>query len=162
VEDLLHAIIAVVKKFLEFAHAGTRFVYGPLAQPDVLGQKFPNNAVIFAFYILPPIIFFSSFFSVLYYLGALQYVVRQVSRAMMYLLGTSGAETLSVSASVVLGQTEAPLMVKPYIPRMTQSELLTLMVGGMAHISGALMATYMDMGADPVAILATSVMAAPC
>ena len=81
---------------------------------------------------------------------------------MMYLMRTSGAETLSVAANVFMGQTEAPLIVKPYVPRMTQSELLTLMVGGMAHISGGVMAVYIGLGADPVAILTTSVMAAPC
>ena len=80
---------------------------------------------------------------------------------MTYLLGTSGAETLSVSANVFMGQTEAPLIIKPYVAGMTRSELLTMMVGGMAHISGGLMAVYIGMGADKVAILATSVMAAP-
>ena len=75
---------------------------------------------------------------------------------------TSGAETLSVAANVFMGQTEAPLIVKPYVPRMTRSELLTMMVGGMAHISGGVMAVYIGLGADPVAILTTSVMAAPC
>ena len=85
-----------------------------------------------------------------------------MARAMMYLMRTSGAETLSVAANVFMGQTEAPLIVKPYVPRMTQSELLTMMVGGMAHISGGVMAVYIGLGADPVAILTTSVMAAPC
>src|SRR5207249_7307062 len=111
---------------------------------------------------LPKIIFISSVFSVLYYFGILQFIVAIFARIMMYLMGTSGAETLSVTANVVMGQTEAPLIVRPYIPRMTQSELLALMVGGMAHISGGIMAVYIGLGADPVAILATSVMASPC
>jgi CNT family concentrative nucleoside transporter len=81
---------------------------------------------------------------------------------MMYLLQTSGAETLSVTANIFMGQTEAPLIIKPYVSRMTQSELLTMMVGGMAHVSGGIMAVYIGLGADPVAILATSVMASPC
>jgi CNT family concentrative nucleoside transporter len=98
---------------------------------------------------------------VLYYFGILQFIVRLMAKAMTYLMGTSGAETLSVSANVFMGQTEAPLIIKPYVPRMTRSELLTMMVGGMAHISGALMAVYIGMGANAVAILATSVMAAP-
>jgi CNT family concentrative nucleoside transporter len=85
-----------------------------------------------------------------------------MARAMMYVLGTSGAETLSAAANVFMGQTEAPLIVKPYVPRMTQSELLALMVGGMATISGGVMAVYIGIGADPIAILTTSVMAAPC
>jgi CNT family concentrative nucleoside transporter len=116
---------------------------------------------IFAFSALPTVIFISSVFTVLYHFGILQFVVRLFARAMVYILGTSGAETLSVTANVFIGQTEAPLIVKPYIPRMTPSELLTLMVGGMAHISGGVMAIYIGLGADPVAILATSVMAAP-
>src|SRR6202007_1396029 len=101
------------------------------------------------------------FFSVLYYLGVLQFFVKIMARAMTYVMGTSGAETLSVSANVFVGQTEAPLIVRPYVAGMTRSALLTMMVGGMAHISGGLMAVYIGMGADPVAILATSVMAAP-
>ena len=116
---------------------------------------------MFAFIVLPTVVFVSSFFSVLYHLGVLQMVVRGFARAMRWVMGTSGAETLSVTANVFLGQTEAPLIVKPFIPRMTRSELLALMIGGMAHISGGLMAVYIGMGADAVAILATSVMAAP-
>src|SRR5947209_20483112 len=112
--------------------------------------------------VLPPIIFISSFFTVLYYFGVLQLVVRVMAKVMMYLLGTSGAETLSVSASVFMGQTEAPLIVKPFVPRMTRSELLALMISGMAHVSGGIMAVYIGYGAEPVAILTTVVMACPC
>ena len=89
-------------------------------------------------------------------------LVRLMARVMMYLMGTSGAETLSVSANVFMGQTEAPLIVKPFVPKMTRSELLALMASGMAHISGGMMAVYISYGADPVAILATCVMACPC
>jgi CNT family concentrative nucleoside transporter len=85
-----------------------------------------------------------------------------MARVMMYLMGTSGAETLSVAANVFMGQTEAPLIVKPFVPRMTRSELLALMGSGMAHISGGMMAVYISYGADPVAILTTCVMACPC
>src|SRR4051812_1683160 len=85
-----------------------------------------------------------------------------MARVMMYLLGTSGAETLSVAANVFMGQTEAPLIVKPFVPRMTRSELLALMASGMAHISGGMIAVYISYGADPVAILTTCVMACPC
>jgi len=120
------------------------------------------NGFVFAFTALPTIIFISSFFTVLYYYGILQRIVALMARAMMYLMRTSGAETLSVAANVFMGQTEAPLIVKPYVPRMTRSELLTMMIGGMAHISGGVMAVYIGLGADPVAILTTSVMAAPC
>jgi concentrative nucleoside transporter, CNT family len=99
---------------------------------------------------------------VLYYLGVLQFIVRILAGVMKALMGTSGAETLSVAANVFMGQTEAPLIVKPYVPRMTQSELLALMASGMAHISGGMMAVYISYGADPVAILCTCVMACPC
>lgn len=155
-QEFFQGAADVVVKFLSFTDRGSEFVFGKLANPP------PNDIAFFAFNVLPKIIFISSFFSVLYYFGILQRVVAVFARVMMYLMGTSGAETLSVTANVVMGQTEAPLIVKPYIPRMTQSELLALMVGGMAHISGSLMAAYMDLGGDPVAILATSVMASPC
>jgi CNT family concentrative nucleoside transporter len=143
-----------VTTFLGFTDEGSRFVFGVLATEQGGAQ--------FAFLVLPKIIFISAVFSVLYYFGILQFVVAIFARIMMYLMGTSGAETLSVTANVVMGQTEAPLIVRPYIPRMTQSELLALMVGGMAHISGSLVAAFIKMGADPVALLATSVMASPC
>jgi CNT family concentrative nucleoside transporter len=152
----------VFRHLLRFTEAGSKFVFGQLADPETMNKVFPGGYVPFALGALPTIIFIASFFSVLYYFGVLQWVVRVLARAMMYLMRTSGAETLSVSANVFMGQTEAPLIVRPYIAGMTQSEMLTMMVGGMAHISGGLMAVYMNMGADPVGILATSVMAAPC
>jgi CNT family concentrative nucleoside transporter len=117
---------------------------------------------VFAFVALPTIIFISSVFTVLYYFGVLQFVVKLMARVMMRAMRTSGAETLSATANVFMGQTEAPIIVKPFVPRMTQSELLAMMVGGMATISGGVMAVYIALGADPVAILTTSVMAAPC
>src|SRR6185369_7390041 len=116
----------------------------------------------FAFVALPPILFVSAFFTVLYHFGILQWCVRLMARVMIHLMGTSGAETLSVSANVFMGQTEAPLIVKPYVPTMTNSELFTLMASGMAHISGGMMVVYINYGADPVAVLTTSVMACPC
>ncbi len=159
---LFSRMAEVVKRFLEFTNAGSQFVFGPLADPVALGKYFPNGGIVFAFVALPTIIFVSSFFTVLYYFGILQFIVRITARAMMYLLRTSGAETLSAVANVFMGQTEAPIIVKPYVPTMTQSELLALMVGGLATISGGVMAVYISLGADPVAILTTSVMAAPC
>jgi CNT family concentrative nucleoside transporter len=161
--DVFTAIAQGVSRFLRFTEAGSQFVFGPLASADVLGKAFgPANGFIFAFSALPTIIFISSFFTVLYYFGILQFIVRMMARAMMGLMGTSGAETLSAAANVFMGQTEAPIIVKPFVPRMTQSELLAMMVGGMATISGGVMAVYIALGADPVAILTTSVMAAPC
>jgi CNT family concentrative nucleoside transporter len=158
---IFSAIGNAVKRFLDFTNAGSTFVFGSLADQAAMGKVFAVGFV-FAFTALPTIIFVASFFTVLYYFGVLQFVVRLFARAMMYLMRTSGAETLSSVANVFMGQTEAPIIVKPYVPMMTQSELLALMVGGMATISGGVMAVYISLGADPVAILTTSVMAAPC
>jgi CNT family concentrative nucleoside transporter len=160
--QLFSTIGQAVGKFLQFSDAGAQFVFGVLADREAMEKYWPNRGVVFAFRALPPIIFVSSFFTVLYYFGVLQWIVRLMARAMIYLMRTSGAESLSAAANVFMGQTEAPLIVKPYVARMTQSELLALMVGGMATISGGIMAVYIEMGADKVAILATSVMAAPC
>jgi CNT family concentrative nucleoside transporter len=161
--EFFAAIARGVGRFLEFTNAGSAFVFGVLANQAKMGEIFgPENGFIFAFTALPTIIFISSFFTVLYYFGVLQFVVRVMARAMMFLMRTSGAETLSAVANVFMGQTEAPIIVKPFVPAMTQSELLAMMVGGMATISGGVMAVYIALGADPIAILTTSVMAAPC
>jgi CNT family concentrative nucleoside transporter len=159
--DAFSWVAGVVKQFLEFTNAGSQFVFGPLADPAAMAQAGFPNGFVFAFVGLPTIIFVSAFFTVLYYFGVLQFIVRLMARAMMVLMRTSGAETLSAAANVFMGQTEAPLIVKPYVPKMTQSELLAVMVGGLATISGGVMAVYISLGADPVAILTTSVMAAP-
>jgi CNT family concentrative nucleoside transporter len=158
---IFSAVAAAVGRFLQFSNVGAEFVFGGLANAAVMSKVFPGGFV-FAFTALPTIIFISSFFTVLYYFGILQFIVRLMARAMMFLMRTSGAETLSAAANVFMGQTEAPIIVKPYVPLMTQSELLAMMVGGMATISGGVMAVYIAIGADPIAILTTSVMAAPC
>ncbi len=153
----------MVKRFLDFTNAGSQFVFGVLADPAAMDGAFgAGRGFVFAFTALPTIIFVSSFFTVLYYFGILQFIVRIFARMMQFAMRTSGAETLSAAANVFMGQTEAPIIVKPYVPGMTQSELLAMMVGGMATISGGVMAVYIALGADPVAILTTSVMAAPC
>jgi len=163
VYDFFSTIAEGVKRFLEFTDAGSLFVFGVLANQPKLGEVVgPEHGFIFAVKALPTIVFISSFFTVLYYFGILQWIVRLMAKAMMFLMRTSGAETLSAAANVFMGQTEAPIIVKPFVPRMTQSELLAMMVGGMATISGGVMAVYISLGADPVAILTTSVMAAPC
>ena len=159
--EIFSAIAGVVRQFLEFSNAGAGFVFGVLADGEAMSKVFPSGFV-FAFTALPTIIFVSSFFTILYYFGVLQFIVKIMAKSMMHLLKTSGAETLSAAANVFMGQTEAPLIVKPYVGRMTQSELLALMVGGLATVSGGVMAVYISLGADPVAILTTSVMAAPC
>ncbi len=155
---------AAAKQFLAFSFEGAKFVFGPLVDIPKIEEAMHldrGGGVVFAFVVLPAVVFVSSFFTVLYFLGILQWVVKIFAKVMRLIMGTSGAETLSVTANVVMGQTEAPLIVKPFIAGMTRSELLALMIGGMAHISGALMAVYIGMGADAVAIIATSVMAAP-
>ncbi len=156
VRAAFEAVGAGIKHLVLASDKGAEFVFGSLSKVD------GPSGFVFAFKALPPILFVSSFFSVLYYFGVLQFLVRLMARAMMYLMGTSGAETLSVSANVFMGQTEAPLIVKPFVPRMTRSELLALMGSGMAHISGGMMAVYISYGADPVSILCTCVMACPC
>lgn len=156
VRSVFEVVGTGIKHLVTASDKGAEFVFGSLSKVD------GPSGFVFAFKALPPIIFVSSFFSVLYYLGVLQFIVKLMARAMMYLMGTSGAETLSVSANVFMGQTEAPLIVKPFVPRMTKSELLALMASGMAHISGGMMAVYISYGADPVAILCTCVMACPC
>lgn len=159
-----------VKLFIGFSDEGAKFVFGNLydARPPEFGgtwsRLFPDGSYMFqfAFVALPPILFVSAFFTVLYHFGILQWCVRLMAKVMVHLLGTSGAETLSVSANVFMGQTEAPLIVKPYVPTMTNSELFVLMASGMAHISGGMMVVYINYGADPVAVLTTCVMACPC
>jgi concentrative nucleoside transporter, CNT family len=160
----------LVKKFISFSDEGAFFVFGNLADarpPDAGGtwsRLFPYGSYMFqfAFVALPPILFVSAFFTVLYHYGILQRLVRLMAWGMVYLMRTSGAETLSVAANVFMGQTEAPLIVKPYVPRMTNSELFTLMVSGFAHISGGMMVVYINYGADPVSVITTCVMACPC
>ena len=146
---------------LEKADAGALFLFGPLANQETLLGNQDALGFIFAFKVLPTIIYISSFFSVLYYLGILQKLVLFMAKIMVRTVGTSGAESLSTAANVFMGQTEAPLVVMPYIPKMTHSELCTLMVGGMATISGGVMAAYISMGIEANFLLAASVMNAP-
>ena len=157
VRSAFEAVGIGINTLIEASDKGADFVFGSLSKVD------GPAGFVFAFKALPPIIFISSLFSVLYYVGILQLFVRGMAQVMRYMMGTSGAETLSVSANVFMGQTEAPLIVKPFIPGMTRSELLTLMASGMAHISGGMMAIYINVyKADPVSILCTCVMACPC
>src|SRR5262249_12310656 len=153
----------VVVRFIDFSDEGAKFVFGNLAVPhDIALNPGVKFIFIFAFKALPPILFMSAFFTLLYHLGVLQWIVRMMALVMVHLMRTSGAETLSVSANVFMGQTEAPLIVRPYVPRMTNSELFALMASGMAHISGGMMIVYINYGADPVAVLTTCIMACPC
>lgn len=144
----------IVTEGLKKADAGTEFIFGPLANSE-------NVGFIFAVKVLPTIIYISSFFSVLYYLGILQKIVLVMAKLMVRTMNTSGAESLSCAANVFMGQTEAPLVVAPYVTTMTYSEMMTLMVGGMATISGGVMAGYIALGVQAKFLLAASVMNAP-
>ena len=159
--EFFAALASVATQFLEFTSAGSQFVFGALADPEQMAELFPDGFVL-AFVSLPIIIFMSSVFTVLYHLGVLQVAVKLMARVMARVMGTSGAESLSAAANIFLGVTEAPIIIRPYIAGMTQSELLALMTGGLATIAGTVMAIYISLGADPVAALTTSVMAAPC
>jgi concentrative nucleoside transporter, CNT family len=145
-----------VNAMLNYAEAGSNFVFGPL------GIKSGPFGVVFAFQVLPIVIFIASFFSILYYLGVMQMVVRAMAIVMLKVMGASGAESLNVAASIFMGQTEAPLTIKPFIAGMTQSELFTIMVSGMAHVSGAVMAAYVKIAGVEIQHLLTAViMTAP-
>ena len=162
-KDVFDAIGKGFVHVLEFVGAGSKFIFGDLMDVSKFG-------FIFAFQVLPTIIFFSALMGVLYHLGVMQAVVRGMAWAITKVMRVSGAETTSVCASVFIGQTEAPLTVRPYIPKMTESELITMMIGGMAHIAGGVLAAYVGMlgAGDPAAqafyakhLLAASIMAAP-
>jgi CNT family concentrative nucleoside transporter len=161
--EFFSAISKVFVKVIDFAMAGAQFIFGDLARSTEFG-------FIFAFQVLPTIIFFASLMAVLYHIGFMQKIVQGMAWVMLKILRVSGSESLSVAANVFVGQTEAPLVVRPYIAKMTESELFTMMVGGMATIAGAVLAAYIAMlgGADETMrlfyarhLLAASVMAAP-
>lgn len=136
-----------IRRLVGFALEGTRFVFGPLADSDLLGQQFgPDNGLVLAILITGTIIIVAMLSSLLYHWGVLQKTVHSMAWVMRKVMGTSGAETLSAAANVFMGQTEAPLLVKPYIPRMTRSELLCMMTGGMATIAGGMAAVYTGLG----------------
>ncbi|MBB5208800.1 NupC/NupG family nucleoside CNT transporter [Chiayiivirga flava] len=158
-DSLGHGFVAI----LSFVGEGSKFIFGDLMDTSKFG-------FIFAFQVLPTIIFFAAFMGVLYHLGVMQAIVRGMAWAITKVMRVSGAETTSVCASVFIGQTEAPLTVRPYISRMTESELITMMIGGMAHIAGGVLAAYVGMlgGGDAEQqafyakhLLAASIMAAP-
>nr|HQU74438.1 Na+ dependent nucleoside transporter N-terminal domain-containing protein [Calditrichia bacterium] len=139
-------------QIINFTYEGAEFVFGPLANQTKFGSAFdqPGFGFIFAFQVLPTIIFFASLMSVLYHLGVMQKIVQGMAWVMAKTMGVSGAESISVAANVFIGQTEAPLVVRPYVSPMTKSELFTLMVGGMATIAGGVLAAYVGLlgGAD--------------
>ena len=153
---VFQAIGVGVNAMLGYAEVGSEFLFGPL------GVKSGPYGVIFAFQVLPIVIFIASFFSILYYLGVMQFIVRWMAVGMQKTMGASGAESLNVAASIFMGQTEAPLTIKPFIAGMTQSELFTIMASGMAHVSGAVMAAYVKVAGVEIQHLLTAViMTAP-
>jgi CNT family concentrative nucleoside transporter len=161
--QFFEGLSTVFVRVISFAIDGAAFIFGPLADPSNLG-------FIFAFQVLPTIIFFAALMGVLYHIGLMQKVVSGMAWVMLKVMRVSGAESLSVAANVFVGQTEAPLVVRPYISRMTESELFTMMVGGMATIAGGVLAAYITMlgGADEAMqifyakhLLSASIMAAP-
>jgi len=153
---IFQAIGAGVNAMLGYTQEGAAFLFGPL------GMKSGPYGVLFAFQVLPIIIFIASFFSILYYLGVMQWVVKGMAIVMQKVMGASGAESLNVAASIFMGQTEAPLTIRPFLAGMTQSELFTVMTSGMAHVSGSVMAAYVLIAGVEIQHLLTAViMTAP-
>jgi CNT family concentrative nucleoside transporter len=158
-----------INKLLGFAGVGAEMVFGPLGTASVwgrvmntaLGPEGAQYTVIFAFQVLPTIIFIAALFAVLYYFGVMQVIVRLFAILMHRVMRASGAESLNVAASIFMGQTEAPLTIRPYLPEMTQSELMTVMTSGMAHISGGIMAAYILFGIEAKHLLTAVIMTAP-
>lgn len=144
----------IIDKLLQFTTEGTTFVFGDLVNVNKIG-------FIFALQVLPTIIFFSALMSILYHLGVMQFFISIISKGLAKILGTSGAETLSAVANIFVSQNEAPLIIKPYMEKMTKSELYSVMVGGMATVAGSVIAGYVAMGVSAGHLLAASVMSAP-
>jgi CNT family concentrative nucleoside transporter len=145
----------LVTGILGYSYIGSQFVFGEL------GKQHSSLGVIFAFQLLPAIIFVSSLFAILYYLGIMQLIVQAFALIMSRVLGASGAESLDVAASIFMGQTEAPLTIRPFLPKMTMSELMTVMTAGMAHISGSIMVAYIAFGIEARHLLTAVIMTAP-
>lgn len=154
---IFYAISLFVNELLGYAGEGSRFVFG-----DKLGLPSKEFGVIFAFQVLPIIIFICSLFAILYFLGVMQIFVKGMAVFMQKFMGTSGAESTCVAASIVMGQTEAPVTIRPFLATLTESELFTVMVSGMAHVSGAVMAAYVAIAHVSITHLLTAViMTAP-
>ncbi|HZR27647.1 MAG TPA: nucleoside transporter C-terminal domain-containing protein [Terriglobales bacterium] len=144
-----------VNTLLAYSFEGSKFVFGEL------GVKQSSMGFFFAFQVLPTIIFISAFFAVLYYFGIMQFIIKIMAWGMTRFMGVSGAESLDVAASIFMGQTEAPLTIRPLLPECTQSELMTIMTAGMAHVSGGIMAAYILYGIEARHLLAAVIMTAP-
>lgn len=157
VGELFYGISLFVNALLGYTAAGSSFVFG-----DKLGLRNDQFGVIFAFQVLPIVIFICSLFAILYYLGVMQVFVKGMAVFMQKFMGTSGAESTSVAASIVMGQTEAPVTIRPFLESLTESELFTVMTSGMAHVSGSVMAAYVAIAGVSITHLLTAViMTAP-
>jgi CNT family concentrative nucleoside transporter len=143
------------QRVLNYAFAGSEFIFGEL------GKQHSNIGFIFAFQVLPVVIFICALFAILYYFGIMQFVIRIAAWLMTRIMGASGAESLNVAASIFMGQTEAPVTIRPFLPDLTRSELMTVMTSGMAHVSGSIMAAYFAFGAEPRHVLSAVIMTAP-
>jgi CNT family concentrative nucleoside transporter len=157
-----------VNNLLAYAFKGSTFVFGNLGYPADPNAHLPfldpgasQLGFIFAFQVLPTIIFVSAFFALLYHLGVMQFIIKGLAWGMNRLMGVSGAESLNVAASIFMGQTEAPLTIRPLLPECTRSELMTIMTAGMAHVSGGIMAAYIGYGIKAENLLAAVIMTAP-
>src|ERR1700678_790253 len=144
-----------VNKLLSYAFVGSQFVFGDL------GKQGSHLGFYFAFQVLPTVIFICALFAVLYYLGVMQLVIKAAAWLLIRLMGVSGAESLNVAASIFMGQTEAPQTIRPFLPDLTYSELMTVMTSGMAHVSGSIMAAYIAFGIEPKHLLSAVIMTAP-
>lgn len=144
-----------VNELLHYAYDGAAFVFGPLADPA------GKDGFVFAFAILPTIIFMAAFFALLYHIGVMQLIIKGAAWFMARLMGVSGAESLDVAASIFMGQTEAPLTIRPFLSRLTRSEMMTVMTAGMAHVSGGIMAAYIATGVEAKHLLGAVIMTAP-
>jgi concentrative nucleoside transporter, CNT family len=152
---MFQAAGSAVNRLLSYSFEGSKFVFGEL------GKQGSSLGFFFAFQVLPTIIFIAAFFAVLYHFGVMQFIIKQVAKVMTRVMGASGAESLNVAASIFMGQTEAPLTIRPFLPDLTNSELMTVMTSGMAHVSGGIMAAYIAFGIDPKHLLSAVIMTAP-
>jgi concentrative nucleoside transporter, CNT family len=143
-----------VTRLLGYSYAGSHFVFGDLANPG-------SSLGYFAFGVLPTVVFIAAFFAALYHIGVMQIIIRGFAWVMTRVMGASGAESLNVAASIFMGQTEAPLTIRPFLPDLTRSELMTVMTSGMAHVSGGIMAAYIGYGIDAGHLLSAVIMTAP-
>lgn len=153
-QTILHAASTTITDMLAHATDGSSVVFGPLGTPG-------NPLAVLAFAVLPTIIFISAFFAILYHIGFMQRVIRVVAWIMQRTMGTSGAESTNVAASIFMGQTEAPLTIRPFLGGATNSELMTIMTSGMAHVSGGIMAAYISFGINAQDLLSAVIMTAP-